>query len=133
MPRMSCCCYGGCDTDCFPCRSSSCKKLMCPTVAVSELVSLPTNKGSSPDDEEEVVGEGSGFTREYIAASTDCGQGEEGAIVMRTSVCIFQAGSGTGGASTIGVNGERKMSSTSSTMGSYSVDSIFRGTGEPSS
>ena len=54
---------GGCGTGCGPCESSSCDELTCPIVTVGELVWFPINKTSSPDDEEEIVGEGSGFTR----------------------------------------------------------------------
>ena len=42
-------------------------------------------------------GEGSGLTRVYISVSTDCGCGDDCAIVKRAGVCIPQTGSSTGG------------------------------------
>ena len=68
-----------------------------------------------------------------FAVSTDCGCGEDWAIMKRAGVCILQTGSGTVGASTSGVRGEGGMWSTSSMMRSYAVGSTFGGIGEPPS
>ena len=54
---------GGCGTWFFPRRSSSCDELCGPTGTEGELVSLSIYRWSSPELEEEVAGEGSGFTR----------------------------------------------------------------------
>ena len=53
--------------------------------------------------------------------------------MKRAGVCISQTGSATVGASTSGVRGDGKMSSTSSIMSSYAVGSTFGGIGEPPS
>ena len=80
-----------------------------------------------------MAGEGSGFTRAKFAVSTDCGYGENWAIVKRAGVCILQTGSGTVGASISGVRGEGRMSLTSSMTTSYAVGWTFGGIGEPPS
>ena len=54
---------GGCDTWLVPRRSGSCDELCGPTGTDGELVSLSEYRWSSPELEEEVAGEGSGFTR----------------------------------------------------------------------
>ena len=48
-------------------------------------------------------------------------------------VCLSHTGSGTGLGSIKGVSGEGKMSSTSSMMRSFAVESTFVGIGEPPS
>ena len=45
-------------------------------MALAEPVLLTMNRGSSPDDKEEVVVESIGFPRDYVAASTEYGPGE---------------------------------------------------------
>ena len=80
-----------------------------------------------------MAGEGSWFTRAKLAVSTDCGYGEDCTIVKRAGVCFLQTGSVTVGASSNGVRGDGRMSSTSSMMRSYDVGSTFRGIGEPPS
>ena len=121
---------GGCGTWVLPCRSSSCDELGGPTAVEGELVFLSIYRWSSPELEEEVAGEGSGFTRAFLAVSTDCGYGEDCSIVKSAAVCIPHSGSGIGGGSTNGVRGEGKMSSTSSMMWSYAFGSTFGGIGE---
>ena len=53
--------------------------------------------------------------------------------MKREGVCISQTGSGTVGASTNGVRGDGKMTSTSSMMRFYAVGSTFGGITEPPS
>ena len=62
---------------------------------------------------------------------TDCGCGEDLAILKRAGVCISHTGSGTGRGSTNCVRGEGRMSSTSSIMRSYAVGLTFGGISEP--
>ena len=49
------------------------------------------------DEEEEVAGEGSGFTHAWAVESTDFGCGEAWAIAKRAGICISHTGSRTGG------------------------------------
>ena len=85
--------------------------LMGSVAAFEELVSLPINSNYSPEEEEEVVGRGTGFTREMLAVFTDCGFGHAWANGKRAVVCISQTGSGIGGTYTSGVRVEGRVSS----------------------
>ena len=96
-------------------------------------MSLSIYKWNSPDEEEEVPGEGSGFSRAWVTESTDCGCGESWPIMKRTVDCILHTGSGTGGGSTKSVRGEGRMSKTSRIMRSYAVGSTLGGIGDPPS
>ena len=94
-------------------------------------MSLSIHKFSSPDEEEEVAGDGDGFTHAWVTASRDCGCGEAWTIVKRAGVLTLHTGSGTGGGSTKGVRGEGGMSSTSSIMRLYAVGSPSERRGDP--
>ena len=90
-------------------------------------------KCNSPDEEEEVAGEGSRLTRACVVESTDRDCGEAWAIVKRAGVCISHTSSGTGGGSTKGVRQEGRMLSTSSIVRSHAVGSTFGGLDDPTS
>ena len=96
---------GVCDTCLVPWRRGSCDELWGPAGTEGELESLSMYRLSSPELEEDLTGEGSGFTHAQLAVSPDCGCEEDCAIVKRARVCISQTSSGTVGASTSGVRG----------------------------